>query len=188
MTSADGTDRSLVLLHYKNRPAPAPGSAVTGFEVSGIDAVVQRVADAGGTVTEPPRLMTNIGSRSPSSKIWKDTYWRSLNAFDLRAGPAVTIRPERRVQQERRQASKHVRAVDQRRSQDRPGSPLEGQECYTHHERQATDRRDPRMGEEQWLQRLEPRANPSRHSRGIQQGELILGVRGKTSVTRQPGS
>lgn len=61
MTSADGTDQSLVLLHYKNRPAPAPGSAVIGFEVSGIDAVVQRVADAGGTVTEPPRLMTNIG-------------------------------------------------------------------------------------------------------------------------------
>lgn len=94
MTSADGTDRSLVLLHYKNRPAPAPGSAVIGFEVSGIDAVVQRVADAGGTVTEPPRLMTNIGSRSPSSKIRKDTYWRSLNAFELRAGPAVTIRNE----------------------------------------------------------------------------------------------
>ena len=61
MTSTDGTEQSLFLWHYKNRPAPTPGSAVIGFEVSGIDDVVRRVHDAGGTVTEPPRSMTDIG-------------------------------------------------------------------------------------------------------------------------------
>uniref|UniRef100_UPI002455644F VOC family protein n=1 Tax=Nocardia farcinica TaxID=37329 RepID=UPI002455644F len=63
MTSPDGTEQSLVLLHYKNRPAPAPGSAVIGFEVSGLDEVVRRAEEAGATVSEPPTTMTDIGIR-----------------------------------------------------------------------------------------------------------------------------
>ncbi|WP_280489166.1 VOC family protein [Nocardia carnea] len=42
MTSPAGNEQSLVLLHYKNRPAPTPGSAVIGFEVHGLDDVVRR--------------------------------------------------------------------------------------------------------------------------------------------------
>lgn len=63
MTSSDGTEQSLVLLHYKNRPAPTPGSAVIGFEVSGIDEIVQRAEEAGATVAEPPTTMADIGIR-----------------------------------------------------------------------------------------------------------------------------
>lgn len=63
MTSPDGSEQSLVLLHYKNRPAPAPGSAVIGFEVSGIDEIVQRAEEAGATVAEPPTTMADIGIR-----------------------------------------------------------------------------------------------------------------------------
>ena len=61
MTSADGSEQSLVLLHYKNQPAPAPGSAVIGFQVTGIEDVVRRAEAAGGTVTEPPKAMPEIG-------------------------------------------------------------------------------------------------------------------------------
>ncbi|MEU1525445.1 VOC family protein [Nocardia rhamnosiphila] len=63
MTSADGAQQSLVLLHYKNTKAPAPGSAVIGFQVSGLDDIVRRAAAAGGTVTEAPRTMADIGIR-----------------------------------------------------------------------------------------------------------------------------
>ncbi|MBF6347469.1 MULTISPECIES: VOC family protein [Nocardia] len=63
MTSPDGAEQSLVLLHYKNRPAPAPGSAVIGFEVQGLDDVVRRAAAAGATVTQQPTTMADIGIR-----------------------------------------------------------------------------------------------------------------------------
>ncbi|MGW5381207.1 VOC family protein [Nocardia sp. NPDC003963] len=63
MTSSDGTEQSLVLLHYRDRPAPAPGSAVIGFEVHGLDDVVRRAEEAGATVTEAPRTMAEIGIR-----------------------------------------------------------------------------------------------------------------------------
>ena len=63
MTSPDGTEQSLVLLHYKNRPAPTPGSAVIGFEVRGLDELVHRAEAAGATVTERPKTMADIGIR-----------------------------------------------------------------------------------------------------------------------------
>ncbi|MFI9531773.1 VOC family protein [Nocardia fusca] len=63
MTSPDGAEQSLVLLHYKNRPAPTPGSAVIGFEVHGLDDIVRRAEEAGATVTEPPTTMADIGIR-----------------------------------------------------------------------------------------------------------------------------
>ncbi|MEV3964368.1 VOC family protein [Nocardia sp. NPDC050193] len=63
MTSPDGTEQSLVLLHYKNRPAPTPGSAVIGFEVRGLDDVVRRAEESGATVIEPPTTMAEIGIR-----------------------------------------------------------------------------------------------------------------------------
>jgi predicted enzyme related to lactoylglutathione lyase len=61
MTSPDGVEQSLVLIHYKNQPAPAPGSSVVGFQVTGLEDVVRRVESAGGTVTEPPKEMAEIG-------------------------------------------------------------------------------------------------------------------------------
>ncbi|MBF6208882.1 VOC family protein [Streptomyces gardneri] len=63
MTSPDGSEQSLVLLHYKNAPAPTPGSAVIGFEVRGLDDVVRRAEGAGGVVTEVPRTMADVGIR-----------------------------------------------------------------------------------------------------------------------------
>ena len=63
MTSPDGTEQSLVLLHYKGVPAPAPGSAVIGFQVHGLDEIVQRAENAGAMVTEPPTTMADIGIR-----------------------------------------------------------------------------------------------------------------------------
>ncbi|MBF6451164.1 VOC family protein [Nocardia elegans] len=63
MISPDGTEQSLVLLHYKNRPAPTPGSAVIGFQVRGLDELVHRAEAAGATVTERPRTMADIGIR-----------------------------------------------------------------------------------------------------------------------------
>lgn len=60
MTSTDGTDLSLALLHYKGKPAPTPGSAVLGFRVTGIEDVVRRAEEAGGTVTSPPEEMSEI--------------------------------------------------------------------------------------------------------------------------------
>ena len=61
MTSPDGVQQSLVLIHFKNQPAPSPGSAVIGFQVTGIEEVVRRAESAGGTVTEPPKEMAEIG-------------------------------------------------------------------------------------------------------------------------------
>ncbi|WP_280222025.1 VOC family protein [Nocardia neocaledoniensis] len=63
MTSPDGTEQSLVLLHYKNRTAPPPGSAVIGFEVTDLNEVVSRAEKAGATVTEPPTAMPDLGIR-----------------------------------------------------------------------------------------------------------------------------
>ena len=63
MTSADGTEQSLVLLHYKNRPAPTPGSVVVGFRVTDIEDVVRRAEVAGATVTEPVKEMPDLGIR-----------------------------------------------------------------------------------------------------------------------------
>jgi lactoylglutathione lyase len=63
MTSAAGGDPTLVLLHYLNRPKPAPGEAVLGFSVPDLDATVRLAEAAGGTVAQPPRAMPEFGIR-----------------------------------------------------------------------------------------------------------------------------
>lgn len=61
LTSPDGADQSLALLHYKGKPAPSPGSAVLGFHVTDVDGVVHRAEAAGGTVTAPVKEMSEVG-------------------------------------------------------------------------------------------------------------------------------
>lgn len=61
MTSPDDADQSLALLRYKDEAAPVPGSVVLGFHVTGIEDVVGRAEEAGGTVTSPPKEMPEIG-------------------------------------------------------------------------------------------------------------------------------
>lgn len=63
MTSTDGSEQSVVLLHYRNEPVPPPGSVVLGFLVTAIDEVVLRAEAAGGRVTRPPYDMPGLGIR-----------------------------------------------------------------------------------------------------------------------------
>ncbi|WP_413098249.1 VOC family protein [Streptomyces sp. Inha503] len=60
MTSAGGGDPTLVLLHYLNRPKPAPGEAVLGFSVPDLEDTVRRAVEAGGTVAQPPVGVTEF--------------------------------------------------------------------------------------------------------------------------------
>src|SRR5215469_8875622 len=57
MTNGAGGDPTLVLLHYVNRPTPAPGEAVIGYTVTDLESTVHVAEAAGGTVEEPPREM-----------------------------------------------------------------------------------------------------------------------------------
>ncbi|SFT00011.1 VOC family protein [Saccharopolyspora flava] len=61
MTSPGGTDQSLGLLHFKGKPAPTPGSSVLGFQTADIEDTVRRAEEAGGTVTEPPKEIPEVG-------------------------------------------------------------------------------------------------------------------------------
>jgi lactoylglutathione lyase len=63
MTSVDGAEQSLVLLHYIGQPVPAPGSCVLGFLVDDVDAAVAATAAAGGRVTKEPFDMPDMKIR-----------------------------------------------------------------------------------------------------------------------------
>ncbi|WP_187366168.1 VOC family protein [Trebonia kvetii] len=63
MTSTDGTEQTLVLLHYRHQPVPPTGSVVLGFLVTGIDDVVRRAEAAGGRVTTEPYDMPELNIR-----------------------------------------------------------------------------------------------------------------------------
>jgi lactoylglutathione lyase len=54
MTSPEGDEQSLVLLHHLGEPVPPPGSSVIGFLVDDVDATVERAVAAGGTLTTAP--------------------------------------------------------------------------------------------------------------------------------------
>lgn len=62
-TSVDGSEQSLVLLHYPNEPVPPAGSVVLGFLVTDIHDVVARAVAAGGRVTKEPYDMPDLGVR-----------------------------------------------------------------------------------------------------------------------------
>ena len=63
MTTPDGDEPSLVLLHYPNQPVPTPGSVVIGFSVADVDATTEAAARAGGTVVTAPHDMPEHGIR-----------------------------------------------------------------------------------------------------------------------------
>lgn len=50
-----GTDATLLnLIHYRDRPAPAPGEAVIGFSVDDLESVIDTALRAGGTLVTAP--------------------------------------------------------------------------------------------------------------------------------------
>ncbi len=52
---------TLVLITYHGQPRPAPGECVLVFETGDLDAFVARAAEAGGSVTQPPRRLPEFG-------------------------------------------------------------------------------------------------------------------------------
>ncbi|PTR21611.1 putative enzyme related to lactoylglutathione lyase [Rhodococcus sp. OK519] len=59
LTSGRGDDSTLVLWRFLERPTPAAGEAVLGFNVTDAEGTVRNVESAGGVVVDPVREMTD---------------------------------------------------------------------------------------------------------------------------------
>ncbi len=56
-----GEGSQLILVHYRNRPAPTPGEAVIGLYVANIEGVVASAATHGATIVVPVREIPEHG-------------------------------------------------------------------------------------------------------------------------------
>ncbi|KDE12223.1 VOC family protein [Rhodococcus aetherivorans] len=61
LTTRRGDDSSLILWRYVERPTPAPGEAVLGFNVPDVENTVLAVERAGGTAERPVEKMPDLG-------------------------------------------------------------------------------------------------------------------------------
>ncbi|MFZ3393609.1 VOC family protein [Rhodococcus sp. 7Tela_A2] len=61
LTSGRGDDSSLIVWRYPERPTPAQGEAVVGFNVPNLEDTVRAVEAAGGTVHTKIEQMPELG-------------------------------------------------------------------------------------------------------------------------------